>query len=200
MLIVPPPLDHLGHFLLFQLLKPMLLASSTTDINSRVIVLSSIAHRHRQLDLEKLNLKGSNYTPIGAYADSKLSNLYFANELDRRYGHQGLHALSVHPGGVATPIQRHMDPSIIAKVTANPEMMKTVKSLEQGAATTVWASVARSLEGKGGMYLEDCQIAELKEVGSEGVGVNGYAPWAYDEAKEGQLWEKSLSMVGMKDD
>ena len=98
--------NHTAHFLLFQLLKPVLLASSTAEFNSRVVVLSSSAHREARLDFNDLNMTKRGYNPSIAYSQSKLANLYMVNEIERRYGAQGLHAWSVDPGGISTGLQR----------------------------------------------------------------------------------------------
>lgn len=88
--------NHLAHFLLFNLLKPTLLASFTPAFNSRVVAVSSTAHRNTQIHFDNLTLAGEYHSSI-AYGQSKIANIYMANEIDRRYGSQGLHALSLHP-------------------------------------------------------------------------------------------------------
>jgi NAD(P)-dependent dehydrogenase (short-subunit alcohol dehydrogenase family) len=91
--------NHLAHFLLFQLLKPTLLASSTPELHSRVVVLSSLGHRSATVDFDDINYNKKEYTPFGAYGQSKTANIWMANEIERRYGAHGLHGLAVHPGG-----------------------------------------------------------------------------------------------------
>ncbi|KAK6592008.1 oxidoreductase [Botrytis cinerea] len=101
--------NHLGHFLLFQLLKPVLLASATPEFNSRVIILSSVGHRISDVHFENLNLEGE-YEPWKAYGQSKTASLWAANHIDRSFGNRGLHAFSLHPGSVNTDLSRHMSP------------------------------------------------------------------------------------------
>jgi len=181
--------NHLAHFLLFNLLKPTLLASSTPDVNSRVVLLSSSGHQASGIHFDNLGLEKGVYTPQIAYGQSKTANIYMANEIERRYGPKGLHGLSVHPGGIATGLQKYWSEKQKAILTSE-KAVPLMKSTAQGAATTVWAVVGRELEGKGGMYLEDC-----------GVSPEGkYASWAYDKEKEGRLWRESLKMVGLEDD
>ncbi|KAG7146990.1 Oxidoreductase calI like protein [Verticillium longisporum] len=84
--------NHLGHFLLFQLLKPDLLAASTPDFQSRVVSVASSAHRYSKVRLDDLNFEKDPYEPWTAYGQSKTANIYFANEVERRYGSKGLHA------------------------------------------------------------------------------------------------------------
>ncbi|KAK1968516.1 short chain dehydrogenase [Colletotrichum sublineola] len=191
--------NHLGHFLLFQLLKPALLASSTPDFNSRVVSVSSMGHRRGRIQFEDLNFHGAvEYDPWAAYAQSKLANILFANELDRRYGPSGLHALSLNPGGIQTPLQRHTAERMDA-LLKEPEIARCMKTPQQGAATSVWAAAAAELEGKGGKYLED--VAEAEEAAPEGwMARPGYVPSAYDPPTEKRLWTESLKLVGLEDD
>ncbi|KZL65852.1 short-chain dehydrogenase [Colletotrichum tofieldiae] len=190
--------NHLGHFLLFQLLKPTLLASSTPEFNSRVVSVSSSGHRQGRIQFEDFNFDHTvEYQPWAAYGQAKLANILFANELDRRYGSKGLHALSLMPGGIRTPLQRHT-PELL-KMLEDPDIAKWMKTPEQGAATSVWAAVAKEWEGKGGKYLDD--VAEAEEVAPEGWTARpGYAPSAYDPPAEKRLWTESLKLVGLEDD
>ncbi|KAE8353401.1 hypothetical protein BDV28DRAFT_108633 [Aspergillus coremiiformis] len=187
--------NHVGHFLLFNLLKPALLASSTPEFNSRVVNVSSMAHRWGEVEFDNLTLDGI-YEPWKAYGQSKTANVYTANEIERRYGAQGLHAFSLHPGGIRTGLQQYVPQEQMDAWEQNETISVVWKTPEHGAATTVWAAVAKELEGQGGKYLEDCQIAE-KHDPTTGMTGRGYAPWAYDEAKASQLWEVSLELVGM---
>ncbi|KAM0200597.1 hypothetical protein ACHAQI_011572 [Fusarium lateritium] len=188
---------HLGHFLLFQLLKDVLLASSTPEFNSRVISVSSAAHRDGQINLDDLNWEKTEYNAWAAYGQAKLANAHFANELDRRYGKLGLHSWSLHPGGIFTQLTRHMPNA--AAIMSTPEVKKILKSTEQGAATSVWAAVAKELEGNGGRYLENVSESELL-VGEGVVGGPGYAPQVYDRPTERALWTASLKMLNLEDD
>jgi NAD(P)-dependent dehydrogenase (short-subunit alcohol dehydrogenase family) len=191
--------NHLSHFLLFNLLKSTLLASSTLGFNSRAIFLSSVGHRLGQPDFSNLNLEG-NYNPWVAYASSKTANLWTANEIDRRYGSRGLHAWAVHPGGVATGLAQHLSAEEIAVMMQDTTLLKVAKTSEQGAATTVWVAVAGELEGKGGRYMEECGSFTGPWDEMTGIYGSGYGVWAYDEAKEGQLWKESLKLVGLEDE
>ncbi|KAL6409180.1 oxidoreductase [Ilyonectria robusta] len=181
--------NHLGHFLLFYLLKDTLLHSSTPIFNSRAIILSSCAHQTGSVHLDNLTLEGE-YEPWKSYGQSKTANLWTAREIEKRFGAQGLHAWAVHPGSIATELQRHVSEEVKRGWAANKELAKNWKSIEQGAATTVLAAVSPELEGKGGLYLEDTQVAK-----SPGTGGAGYADWAYDEEGPGKLWEKSLELL-----
>ncbi|KAF4460646.1 short-chain dehydrogenase [Fusarium albosuccineum] len=109
--------------------------------------------------------------------------VWTANEIERRYGPRGLHAYSLHPGAIATGLQKHVTKEL---------------HMEQGAATTVRAALAKELEGSGGKYLEDCQIIGPWDPAT-GLTGTGYAPWAYDATKAAKLWELSLELVGLEE-
>lgn len=194
--------NHLGHFLLFQLLKPTLLASSSPSFNSRLVSVSSSGHRINTIQFGDFNLKKQGYTPFGAYGQSKIANVYMANEAERRYGDKGLHATSLHPGGIKTELARHLPAEFTDGAYASPDVVKRLKSVEQGAATSVWAAVGKVWEGRGGKYLDDCQLAGPMptDLGPDPRMVPGYAPYAYDEEAEKKLWVESLKMVGLEDD
>lgn len=190
--------NHLGHFLLFQLLKATLLASSTPSFHSRVVNVSSIGHRQLPIQFDNLNLSGPGvYTPFGGYGQSKTANIYMANEIERRYGAQGLHAWSLHPGGINTGLQVHVD---FSALIALPEVQRIMKSQAQGAATTVLAAVDKELEGTGGKYLDDTQVSPPVDpkLAAE-LGAPGYAAWAYDVDAAARLWEVSNKLVGFEE-
>lgn len=139
---------------------------------------------------------------VAAYAYSKTANIWFANELERRYGSQGIHALSVHPGGITeTNFSTHHDPAIMEMMNGyleQPHIKNALKSTEQGAASIVLAALGKDFEGVGGFYIEDC--AKSPPLPDDApLGTPGHKPWAYDEEKERRLWEDSLKMVGLAD-
>lgn len=187
--------NHLAHFLLFQLLKSTLIASSAPGFSSRVVCLSSSGHRGAGIQFDNYNFEKGDYAPWTAYGQSKTANIYMANEIERRYGSKGLHGLSVMPGGIMTGLQVH----VIEQISPGLEAaQKYMKSPEQGAATTVYAALSKEWEGRGGRYLEDCQEGQKTEDPSP-LAV-GYHPRAYNEEGEKRLWTDSLKFVGIKDD
>ncbi|KAJ3010982.1 hypothetical protein HKX48_007089 [Thoreauomyces humboldtii] len=186
--------NHLGHFLLFNLLKDVLIASSNSSFASRVISLTSVGHRMSPVRFDDINFEKSGYDPWLAYGQSKTCNLQFATEVDRRFGSKGLHAWSVHPGNIMTALGRHLDEDAIANFMT-PEFNRSFKDPEQGAATTVWAAIAHELEGKGGRYLEDVHIAEAAQGDNPPLYEPGYAAHAYNESSEARLWELSSKLV-----
>ncbi|KAA8566954.1 hypothetical protein MFRU_007g01190 [Monilinia fructicola] len=194
--------NHVAHFLLFQLLKDTLLSSALPSFNSRVVVVSSSSHRGGGIRLDDYNYtkRPQEYDLWGSYSQSKTANIYMANEIDRLYGSRGLHATSLTPGAMQSGIQRHLNPKEVADYAATERVKKTMKSLEQGAATTVLASIGKELEGNGGVYLENCEVAGLYPSDREYdhiPDVPGYAKHAFDEEKEHKLWLDSLRMVGV---
>lgn len=194
--------NHFAHFYLFCQLRDHLLAGSTPEFNSRVVNLSSMGHRASPVVLDDINLE-KNYNPFIGYSQSKTANIQMANHLDRLYGSRGIHGYSLSPGGIATDLQKHVKEMMEAALE-DAKFSKFMKSIDQGCATTVWAAVARELEGKGGLYLEDCSVAQkvaedLDEAG-DGRIEPGYAKWAYDAESEEKLWKLSLEAVGMPAD
>ncbi|KAI7214058.1 NAD(P)-binding protein [Hortaea werneckii] len=187
--------NHLAHFLLINLLIPALKAASSPAFNSRIVILSSIAHRFGSVNFENINLEGA-YDAAAAYAQSKTANLWTANALERRFANDGIHTWSVQPGGVATGLMQHMDTATLKALGDDPYLKKIFKNPEQGAATETWAAVSKALEGKGGRYLEDCQIIGAWKEGDNAYGP-GYGAHAYNKTEEEMLWTLSENLVGL---
>lgn len=191
--------NHLAHFFFFQLLKPALLAGSSAGFNSRVVMVSGAVHRVQPLNAsDNYHYQKGGYSPWGAYGHSKLANIYMANELDRRYGSQGLHATSLHPGNIASGLIRHMPQEDINAMMANKELMRILKSPEQGAATTLYAALSRDWEGKGGAYLVDCGLAPPGEDDGQIASLTTSSV-TYNAEDEARLWRDSLAMVGLSE-
>lgn len=191
--------NHLGHFLLFTLLRPALLKGAATGLESRAVFVSSLGHRFGDIRFDDYNFEAEAYDPWKAYGQSKTANLWTANEVDRRYNNQGLRAFSVQPGGVVeTTLLKHVSEDNKQAMVNDPTLKPRLKNTAQGAATIVWAAVSKSLDGLGGKYLEDVQAAQewRPEDGPWGLG---YAPHAYSPEKEGKLWELSLKLVGAEE-
>ncbi|WVN90655.1 uncharacterized protein L203_105897 [Cryptococcus depauperatus CBS 7841] len=153
--------NHLAHFLLFQLLKENLLSSTCPAFNSRVVVVSSSGHRGGGIRGDDYNYmkRPHEYDLWASYSQSKTANIYMANDIERRYGAQGLHAQSLMPGAITSGIQRNLPREESAEFAR--ENRKIMKSPEQGAATTVLAAIGKELENVGGVYLENCEVAGL---------------------------------------
>lgn len=178
--------NHLGHFLLTLLLLPRLVASSP----SRIVNLSSGGHQSSDIHWDDPNFTAHPYDKWQAYGQSKTANILFTLELERRYADRGVHAYAVHPGMVGTELGRYMSRDDVAELmervrnrpgAGGQPMLR--KSVEQGAATTVWAATSPDLAETGGVYLADCQIAEP-------------AAYSLDADAAQRLWAMSEDMVG----
>ncbi|MGH8081891.1 MAG: SDR family NAD(P)-dependent oxidoreductase [Lysobacter sp.] len=184
--------NHLGHFLLVnriaELLKP----------GARVVSLASRGHRYSDIDLEDPNFDRTPYEAFVAYGRSKTANVLFAVEFDRRHRAQDVRATAVHPGRIQTELTRHMDPEVLRQMLepsgAQGGSAAGLKTIPQGAATSVWAGVVASADEVGGRYCEDCHAADLTdEALNPMVGVRSYA---IDPDRAVALWAKSEEMVG----
>ena len=179
--------NHLGHFLLTCLLVPALLAGAP----SRVVNLSSGGHFGSDIVWDDPNFEQREYDKFAAYGQSKTANILFSVELERRLGDRGVHAYAVHPGMIATELGRYMTRDDMAALQERAKRgpsggMPPRKSLEQGAATTVWAATADGLDEQGGTYLADCQVTDQ------------HAPWARDRESAARLWTLSEKLVGQE--
>lgn len=190
--------NHVAHFLLFELLKQTLLDSSTPDFQSRVVAVSSTAHRTALIDFNDLNMETRGYNGVIAYGQSKLANVYMALEIERRYGARGLHAWSVHPGGIRTGLQTpNLYDALVVLKSGPLSTLRLMQNTAQGASTTVWAAVSRELEARGGKYLERCQISQPAREGHKPTDP-GHAPYAYDLEAANRLYDVSLKLVGLE--
>ncbi|QAY97213.1 shikimate dehydrogenase [Methylovirgula ligni] len=189
--------NHLGHFVfvnrIVSLFKP----------GSRLVNLSSAGHRYSDVNLDDPNFEHTEYTEFGAYGRSKTANILFAVEFDRRHKAAGIRATAVHPGGIQTELGRHLAPGALEQMLERINAERPAgappfkfKSIPQGAATTVWAGVVAPAEEVGGLYCEDCHVAELVDGAS--LMSRGVRPYALDPAHAKALWAKSEEMVGEK--
>jgi NAD(P)-dependent dehydrogenase (short-subunit alcohol dehydrogenase family) len=186
--------NHLAHFLFFNLLRDNILKSTTLEFPSRVVNVSSSGHMAGEVQFGNYGFEDGSYTPWKGYGQSKTANIYMTNEIENRYGSRGLHGLALHPGGIWTGLQKFISPEQMEQWKSRPNIDRILKSPEQGAAISVLAAVGKVFEGKGRLYLEDCDVAGPTTDGSE-----GYKEYAFDKEKEARLWEDSLKMVGLAD-
>ena len=188
--------NHLGHFVLVNRLVPLL------KKGSRVVILSSAGHRRANIDLDDPNFETIAYTPFGAYGSSKTANILFAVEFDRRHRDQGIRATAVHPGGIMTELGRHLEPGTVEKMfsalneaaKANGEPEFRLKTVPQGAATSVWAAAVAAADEVGGHYCEDCHVA--RPVADDDQRPSGVRHYATDPERAKTLWRKSEELVG----
>ena len=183
--------NHLGHFFL----STLLLNALKKGAPSRVVALSSAAHRVSELNLEDPHFENREYNNFVSYGQSKTANALFALEWNDRFGHEGVEAFSVHPGTIDTDLSRHMtdeDHAFVEAANANRTTPRKVKTVPQGAATSVWAATSDELTGKGGAYLEDCSIASVNADPEKRGGVR---PFALDKNVAEKLWVMSEEMT-----
>ena len=182
--------NHLGHFLLTNLLSDVIKAAG----KARIVNLSSAGHWYSPVDLDDPNYLNRDYDALQAYGQSKTANIWFTLELARRWGDRGVTSFAVHPGGIQTELGRNLEPEVAKSfeqlIEDHPDIWKTVP---QGAATSCWAATSPDLNGKTGLYLEDCHISEP---GGGNVVDGGYAPHAYNADGAKQLWELSNDLLG----
>ena len=184
--------NHLGHFLLITRLLPALIAAD----GARVVLLSSAGHRFGDVDLDDPGFERQPYDAWVAYGRAKTANVLCAVGLDRRYRDEGVRAFAVHPGGIQTELGRHLTSDtlqvLMDRLAAAPQ--ETVwKTVPQGAATSVYAATSADLDGMGGLYLEDCHIADRTDDPDDREGVRAYA---LDPANAEALWTLSEQLVG----
>jgi len=187
--------NHLGHFTLTNLLWPLLAAAD----GARVVELSSTGHKLSPIRFDDLHFEHG-YDKWVAYGQAKTANSLFAVELDARGSGDGVRAFAVHPGGIMTPLQRHLPrEEMIAAgwMDADGNVDDRFKTPEQGAATTVWAATSPLLDGKGGVYLEDVDIASPTDPASPSARIRGVDAHAIDREAAARLWEVSADLTGV---
>ena len=191
--------NHLGHFVLVNRIASLFRAGG------RLINLSSAGHRFSNVDLVDPNFERTPYEPFVAYGRSKTANILFAVAFDKRHKNREVRAAAVHPGVIHTELARHMDPTQLQKMieqmnqqlAAEGKAPFQLKTIPQGAATSVWAAVVASPDEIGGRYCENCHVGRIvaDNVTISGVseGVRGYA---LDPKNAEALWKKSEELVG----
>jgi NAD(P)-dependent dehydrogenase (short-subunit alcohol dehydrogenase family) len=181
--------NHLGHFALTLGLHDALAA----DGNARIVSVSSAGHLRSPVVFDDINFAFRPYDPWLAYGQSKTANILLAVEATRRWADAGITANALMPGGIATNLQRHLDPGYMEARIREGIRLKTP---EQGAATSVLLAVSPDLEGVGGRYYEDCLQAAVVDRRPNGGSLHGVANYAVDPANAERLWEVSLRMLG----
>jgi NAD(P)-dependent dehydrogenase (short-subunit alcohol dehydrogenase family) len=183
--------NHLGHFALALGLHDALAAADS----ARIVSVSSGGHLRSPVVFDDIDYAFRDYDPFGAYGQSKTANVLFAVEATRRWAADGIVANALMPGGIATPLQRHL-PSHYATVALDAFRASGTdfKTVEQGAATSVLLAASPLVDDVGGRYFENCnEAAQVTRRGNMGQG--GVAPYALDPANAERLWELSLQMV-----
>ncbi|MGW5700442.1 SDR family NAD(P)-dependent oxidoreductase [Amycolatopsis japonica] len=184
---------HLGHHALVNRLWPALKAGG----GARVVTVASSGHHSSPMRWDDVQFERG-YDRWLAYGQAKTANVLFAVHLDKLGAEHGIRAFSLHPGAILTPLQRHLRPEEMVERgwidehgnQADPDF----KSPEQGAATQVWAATSPRLDGMGGLYCEDCDVAEVAAEEGEWVGVR---PYAIDAGEAERLWKYSAGLTGV---
>ena len=187
--------NHLGHFRLVQKLLPALEKSG----DARVVAISSRAHFFSGVNFDDTAFLDRPYDPLAAYGQSKTANALFAVSLDARYRDRGIRAYSLHPGAILTGLMRDAPAESLVHYgivdasgapIIDPENDR--KSVEQGTATQIWCATSPQLNGLGGVYCEDCDIASV--AGEDAT--RGVKQWASDPELADRLWSLSETLVG----
>ncbi|WP_030333765.1 oxidoreductase [Micromonospora parva] len=173
--------NHLGHYALTNLLWPALTAADT----ARVVSVASGRDPAWRIRWDDVQFE-RRYDKWEAYTQSKLANILFARHLDLLGREHGVRAFSVNPGWIRTPLQRHLAAEemvaagwIDADGNSAPGLFKTV---EQGAATQVWAATSPQLDGNGGDYCVDCHRTDSDPT---------------DSGEAARLWALSAELTGL---
>lgn len=180
--------NHLGHFQLTARLWPMLKRAK----HARVVSVSSTGIRFGGVEFDDPNFDRHPYDKWRAYGQSKSANALFAVALDRHGQPHGVRAFAVHPGRVLTDLARFLSENELAS--------GGYASAEQGAATSVWCATSPQLDGKGGVFCMNVDIAPvLTDFSLEGTSqiLSGVLPWAIDPELATQLWQLSERLTGV---
>jgi NAD(P)-dependent dehydrogenase (short-subunit alcohol dehydrogenase family) len=199
--------NHLGHFQLAARLWPALKKAK----GARVVSVSSRGHQRAGVDFDDPNFDRRDYEKWAAYGQAKTANVLFAVALDRRGEAHHVRAFGVHPGAIHTDLSRHMtdddfkamgiDRSAgtfrgIANANGDrPINQMRFKSVEQGAATQVWCATHAQLDGMGGVYCEDVDIA--RPIAADSSSATGVKPWAINPEFAERLWTLSEKLTGL---
>jgi NAD(P)-dependent dehydrogenase (short-subunit alcohol dehydrogenase family) len=191
--------NHLGHFVFVNRIASLIRAGG------RLINLSSAGHRYSNVDLQDPNFERTDYEPFVAYGRSKTANILFAVAFDNRHRERGVRAAAVHPGGIRTELGRYTDvgrlEAMIAQINkqlaAEGKAPFQLKTVPQGAATSVWAAVVATADEVGGRYCENCHVGNVvPDETAITVASEGVRAYALDPTNAEALWKKSEEMVG----
>lgn len=184
--------NHLGHYALANHLRPALVR----DGGARVVSVSSTGHHNSPIRWDDLEFR-QGYDKWQAYGQAKTANVLFAVQLDALAKDAGVRAFALHPGGILTPLQRHLPKEEMVALGWIDEQGNAVntqfKTPQQGAATSVWAATSPRLAGLGGLYLEDCEVA----VPASDKGRSGVRDYAVDPEQAARLWTVSAELTGV---
>jgi len=200
--------NHLGHFQLTARLWPALKQAK----GARVINVSSWGHHFSPFDFEDPNFENREYATLLGYGQSKTANILFTLELDKRGLQHDVRSFSLHPGAIVeTDLKRYLSKEDLIRIGVYDkkgnvlrDTEKGMKTIPQGASTTVWAATSPQLEGLGGLYCENTEVAvvdrttnDFKELNSL-VLPGGVTPYAIDPENSVRLWSISEQLTGVR--
>ncbi|NBU28535.1 MAG: SDR family NAD(P)-dependent oxidoreductase [Caulobacteraceae bacterium] len=190
--------NHFGHYLMTVPLAAALEAGAkASGKTSRLVSLSSIGHRRSGIRWDDPHFRHGPYDKWESYGQAKTANALFAVGFHKRFKDRGITANAVMPGGIMTPLQRHLpleEQKAMGWIDDNGKVRDGFKTTEQGASTSVWAAVGSELEGVGGLYLEDCAQAGPW---TEAMPWAGVLPHALDPESADRLWALSVETTGV---
>ncbi|SEW52735.1 SDR family NAD(P)-dependent oxidoreductase [Chitinophaga arvensicola] len=198
--------NHLGHFQLTALLWPALKRAGS----ARVVNVSSFGHQIAPFNFDDPNFLHREYETLQGYGQSKTANNLFTVELDHRGKAFGVRAFSLHPGSVnGTDLGRAAPMALFQQMGTHdekgnlrPEVAATLKTVEQGAATSVWCATSPQLNGIGGVYCENADVADL-DLGNiihdycDPSSLRGVKPYSVHQGDAKKLWTLSENMTGI---
>jgi NAD(P)-dependent dehydrogenase (short-subunit alcohol dehydrogenase family) len=179
--------NHVGHFALAHGLHRALAAEG-----GRIVSVSSRGHQRSPVVFDDLNFAFRDYDPWLGYGQAKTANVLFAVGATARWARDGIYANSLHPGGIATALQRYQPPGYIERAAKTMRL----KTPEQGAATSVYLATAAELDGVGGRYYENCLQSEVVDHRPADPNATGVAAYALDRDNADRLWELSERLLG----
>jgi len=190
--------NQIGHFVLTKGLLPLMQKAD----GARLVALSSTGHKISGIRWDDIHFKSSDYDKWAAYGQSKTAGSLLAVEVDKRMKDSGIRAFGVHPGGIMTPLQRHLETEeMVALGWMNEDgepterVAKMFKSPSQGASTSLWAATCPLLDEIGGVYCEDCDVAKRQHDSDKNARFIGVADWAVDSEEASRLWDETERML-----
>ncbi len=191
--------NYLAQFQLTARLWPALKMAN----GARVVNVSSYGHQFAPFNFDDPNFLNRDYETLQAYGQSKTAVNLFSLELDNRAKAFNVRAYSLHPGSIGgTELAREASLELFqqmgfcdAEGAILPEVAASLKTIPQGAATTVWCATSPMLHNLGGVYCEDVEIATLTTDSSTS---NGVQPYSLDKAFAKQLWDLSEELIGLR--
>ena len=190
--------NQIGHFVLTKGLLPLMEKAE----GARLVALSSTGHKISGIRWDDIHFNTSDYDKWTAYGQSKTAGSLLAVEVDKRMKSSGIRAFGVHPGGIMTPLQRHLETEEMVVLgwmnedgQPSERVAKMFKSPTQGASTSLWAATSPQLDGIGGVYCENCDVAKRQDDSDKNARFIGVADWAVDSEEASRLWDETERML-----